>query len=183
MYVYRYIDTYLLICYRLQFLQACGGACSITASIPIICRTIFVFKVYPKGRSCSQPTRILKWLLVTLPDYSNKLHAVNLFYMFVSCVVLMYRLLTLTHDPVFYIPCWRVPASPYSERRVLCTSIELLLRQESISSERHFHTYKNCFYCPKGEGYVKDRTWANILSGWKQQVSSVTERDFFLVLR
>jgi len=38
-------------------------------------------------------------------------------------VVLMYRLITLVYDAVFYIPCWRVPAIPYKERRVLCISL------------------------------------------------------------
>lgn len=127
MYGCRYIYMYLLICYSLQFLQACGGACSVAPSIHIICQTIFVFRVYLKGGSCSQPTSILKWLLVILPNYRNKLHAVNLFCVFVFCVVLMCRLITLTHDPVFYVPCGGVPSSPYRKRRVLCTGIELLL--------------------------------------------------------
>lgn len=55
--------------------------------------------------SCSKPDSILKWLLVIMPDYNNKLHTVNLFYMFVSSMVLMYRLIPLIVDPVSCIPC------------------------------------------------------------------------------
>lgn len=144
MYGCRYIHMYLLICYSLQFLQACGGACSIAPSIHIICQTIFVFKVYPKGRRCSQATSILKWLPVILPNYRNKLHAVNLFCVFVSCVVLMCRLITPTHDPV--------PSSPYRKRRVLCTGIEFLLWEESVSTLTDILIpMKTTFTAPKGK--------------------------------
>lgn len=54
--------------------------------------------------SCSKPASILMWLLVIMPDYNNELHTVNLFYMFASCMVLMYRLIPLMLEPVFCIP-------------------------------------------------------------------------------
>lgn len=148
-------DTYTRICWSAI---VCSSFRLVEVPIPLLqafilfVRPFLFLKYIWKEGVCSQPTSILKWLLVILPNYRNKLHAVNLFCMFVSCVVLMCRLITLTHDPVFYVPCGGVPSSPYRRRRVLCTGIELLLWAESISTLTDILIpMKTTFAAPKGK--------------------------------